>query len=154
VQPFFAATATTSVLALALGSALWFFGGHAAPRFTLLLALTGTTGIAGTRLGGWGQNAITWANNQIGKVLGALFGRPNLTEPGTILWAVGALVLLLFVGFAFWKKQIDDWVMVAALLTPFAVSTIPGEAGNNIYTGVKFVAGLVSWPIALLFGLT
>lgn len=153
MEPNAAVGITTGLVTLTIAACVWFFGQQMTPRIVTAFTLGGATGLTGSRVGGWLHSGITWTNDRIGDALGALTGKTAVTEPGSILWAIGALVLLGFVAFRFWHKRIDSWVLLATAVLPFAVATIPGSAGATILGGIETIAGVVTWPIAALFGL-
>jgi hypothetical protein len=145
---------TVGLLALVAAGILWFFGQHMFPRVTMLLVMGGAIGLAGSQVGGWGNTAITWANDQIAKGLALITGSPGLTQPGTVIWAAGAIVLVAYVGFSFYRKSVDERVLGAAALAPLAAATIPGAFGSTVVSALTTIAGVVTWPIAAVFNLT
>jgi hypothetical protein len=142
------------ILAITVAGCLWFFGQHMFPRLTMLLVMGGTIGLTGSKVGEWGNTAVTWANDQIAKLIALVTEKPDVTEPGTAVWAIGAFVLVAYAGFSFYRKQIDERVLGAAAMAPLAAATIPGAFGSTVVSALTTVAGVVTWPIAALFGLT
>ncbi|WP_431976112.1 hypothetical protein [Micromonospora haikouensis] len=136
-----------------IAACIWFFGNQAMPRTVMLGTLTFGVGVASTRLGGWLHTGVSWVNDQVGSLLGGLLDRPDLTTPGTVLWAIAAIVLMLWIGFAFKKREIDLRALAGTLLLPYAIATIPGQVGELGQGALKTIASVISWPFIQLLGL-
>ncbi|WP_328384300.1 hypothetical protein OHQ88_34195 (plasmid) [Micromonospora zamorensis] len=136
-----------------VSACVWFFGNQALPRCVMIGLVTFSVGVASTAVGGWLQNGVTWVNDQVGSLLGDLLDRPKLTTPGTVLWAIAAIVLVLWVGFAFKKREIGFKVLGGTLLLPYAIATIPGTVGELGHGLLETIASVVAWPVIQLLGL-
>lgn len=146
-------TATAGLVVGVISACIWIFGKQALPRMVMLGTVTLGVGIAGTSVGGWLHSGVTLANNQIGKLVGGLLGRPDLTTPGTVVWSIGAMVLAFWLGFAFKHREIDLKALAGTALLPYAIATVPGGIGESGQTLLKTVAAVVAWPVTQLLGL-
>lgn len=135
---------TAGVAALTVAAILWIICDRSLPRVTAILVLAGVTGIIGTAIGGWANNAVngmnSWASSIIGRWTGA-----------SIAFVAG-LVCLAIVVWDIWKGQVAAKTLAACALLPILVTTIPGPIGELGASATGAVAGGVGTAIGALFG--
>jgi hypothetical protein len=118
------------------------------PRLVVLLVLTGSVGLVGTKLGNWVHTASSSINDATGRAIGQFLGVSLAGAISVILAFAVAYTLAI----EFKEKKIGNRTLGAAGLTPMLVASIPGQVGSLLVSGIAMVAGLVSWPIAAGLG--
>jgi hypothetical protein len=139
-----AVTAAIGLIALVAAAALWFTGQNA-PRLTVLLVMTGTSGILGTPVGAWLRSASDWLNQTTNSITARWAG----TTVTGLLAGVATFVLIIRMK----DNKVDNWTLALAVLVPVSVASIPGPLGHAAYTAVVAVVAVIGWAISQAFGI-
>lgn len=140
-----AVSATVGILAGVGALLLATVGRMQWPRLIAALVLTSVAGILNST---FGPTAHGWATAVDGFV-GQFIGRWT----GTAVIGVVGLVVLAVAGFRVYQRNIDARTLVAVAAVPPTVTLIPGTLGAVAVAVVGFVPWVLSWVIALFFGL-
>lgn len=151
----YAVSALAALICLAIAALLWVVAEKRAAVAIVLLILAGATGIAGTKVGGWINTGVTWADHGIGGLIGMLTG---VVFGFLLAIAVAFIFVHDLVGLIrdlFRKRDgnVENRTVVAAALVPFTAAAIPGTVGALMVTIVGFLASLPAWGISALFGI-
>ncbi|MEU5838598.1 hypothetical protein ABZ820_33700 [Streptomyces diacarni] len=115
------------------------------PRLHVALWIAGGVGLAGTRMGTWINQGITWANGQIANLMTEWVGIG-------LGWVVSFALVVVLV-----KDLCDDnggpRTLGVAAASPFAVVAIPGMVGAGAATAIGFISTTVGGIVAALFGM-
>lgn len=114
------------------------------PKVQVILAITASVGLTGTKVGGWIHSVITWADTTTGGWIGSLTG-------ATITGLLALALIALFVK-NFLQDSADVKTLSLAAALPPAGTMVSGAIGSAVVTSTAFLAGLVGTAIGALFG--
>jgi len=138
-------SALAGLICLVIAALIWFVGGKHTPRLIVLLVLTGTAGLLGTPAGGWLRTAVGWLSGATGTVTGRL--------TGVVVVGLVALVAIYVLVIHLRGGRADVKTIAAAVVTPAAVTTIPGPVGALASGAIGAVTGGVGAGVGAMFGL-
>jgi hypothetical protein len=138
-------SATIGLICLVAAALMWTIGRRWQPRVIVVLVLTGMTGLSGSQVGGWVRTAVAWADGLAGRLTGQM--------TGVVLVGLVATVALVVVVAHLWFGTVSRATLLAALVLPVAVTTVPGIVGDVSTTAVTAVTSVVGGAAAAAFGL-
>lgn len=138
-------SATVGLLCLVAAALMWTICRRWQPRVIVFLILTGMFGLAGSTFGGWVRTAVAWADRLVGRMTGQM--------TGVVITGLIALIALVVVVAHLWFGTVSRTTLIAALVLPVVVTTIPGVVGDVSTTAVTGLTSAVGGGIAAAFGL-
>lgn len=140
-----AISAAAGIICLVAAALIWTVGERHTPRLTVLLIVTGTVGILGTPVGSWLRTAVGWVDQLLGRLTGAL--------TGTVVTGLLAMASLYVLVVHLWKRTIDKRTLIAAVITPLAMATMPGVIGDVANNGISALSAGIGTGIGALLGM-
>jgi hypothetical protein len=138
-------SASVGLVCLVAAFLIWTVGGKHTPRLVVLLVIAGTVGILGSPVGGWLRTAVGYLDSLAATATGRL--------TGTVVVGLVGLISLYVLIVHMKNKAISVRTLAAAVITPVAITSVPGVVGSVGASVVHAIASGVGMAFGAAFGI-